>query len=269
MVPDDEPPFQDEVVIIASPAVEKKTTSKTVSLLSGQPDGNVAKAISTALQKRGMTVDMISVRDSPKQAVISILDLEGARPFLDGIAARDYEHLRGFLAGTAANDGGILWLTRPCQVGAPDPRYGAVIGLARVLRNEQKINMATLELDEFASEGAMDALFGVFQRGCDKTLVTSDGDVNPDSERSWSRGSLYIPRFHWFSASRELAERGGDDCSVGIKKLEIAKRGSLQTLEWRDAPPLAPPESGEVLVETRAVGMNFKVSPAVRSRGES
>ncbi|KAL1883305.1 Type I Iterative PKS [Diaporthe australafricana] len=259
VVPDDEPPFQDEVVIIASPAVEKTTTT-TVSLLSAQPDGSVATAISAALQKRGMSVDMISVRDVPKHAVISILDLEGSSSFLDGIAAGDYEHLRDFLVGTAtsAEGGSILWLTRPCQVECSDPRYGAVIGLARVLRNEQKIDMATLELDEFVSEGAMDAVFGVFQRGCNSNhLVTSDGDVNPDSECAWSRGSLYIPRFHWFSASRELAERDSD-CAVGIKKLEIGKRGSLQTLEWRDMPPLAPPESGEVLVETRAVGMNFK-----------
>lgn len=257
MVPDDELPFQDEVVIIASPVVERSTTN-TVSLLSGQPDGSVATAISAALQKRGMAVDIVSVRDEPKQGVISILDLEGS-PFLNGIAAKDYERLRDFLIKTATKDG-ILWLTRPCQLGCSDPRYGSIIGLARVLRNEQKINIATLEMDEFTSEGSMDAVFGVFQRSRNQP-ATSDDDVNPDSECSWSGGSLYIPRFHWFSVSKELAEKDTDG-SVGIKKLEIGKRGSLQTLEWRDAPPLAQPESGEVLVETRAVGMNFKVSPS-------
>ncbi|KAK2596464.1 hypothetical protein N8I77_013354 [Diaporthe amygdali] len=253
VVPDDELPFQDEVVIIASPVVERSTTN-TVSLLSGQPDGIVATAISAALQKRGMSVDVVSVRDEPKQGVISILDLEGSS-FLNGIAAKDYEHLRDFLIKTATKDG-ILWLTRPCQLGCSDPRYGSIIGLARVLRNEQKINIATLEMDEFTSEGSMDAVFGVFQRSRNQP-ATSDDDVNPDSECSWSGGSLYIPRFHWFSVSKELAEKDPDG-SVGIKKLEIGKRGSLQTLEWRDAPPLAQPESGEVLVETRAVGMNFK-----------
>lgn len=255
MVPDDEPPFQNEVVIIASPAVEV-TPTNSVSLLSGQPEGSIATAISAALQNRGMSVDIISLHDEPKQDVISVLDLEGDS-VLNDIAARDYERLRDFFI-KIANKNNLLWLTRPCQVECSDPRYGAIIGLARVLRNEQKIHIVTLEMDEFASEGAMDAVSSVFQRSCSKP-VTSDDDVEPDSEFSWTQGSVYIPRFHWISVSSELAERGADS-SVAVQKLEIGKRGSLQTLEWRDAPPLSKLKSGEVLVETRAVGMNFKVS---------
>jgi hypothetical protein len=255
VVPDYAPPFQNEAVIIASPAVETTTTS-TVSLLSSQPDGPVARGISAALQKRGMSVDIATLSNVPKQGIISILDLEG-RAFLNDIAPKEYASLRDFLVNIGT-DNGILWLTKSCQMECASPSYGAIIGLTRVLRNEQKINISTLEMDEFTSEEAMTTIYNVFQRNRNQITV-SDDDVHPDSEYSWARGSLYIPRLRWVSVSDELTERPSGS-SATMKKLEVGKKGSLKTLEWRDVPAVSRPEPGEVLVETRAVGMNFKVS---------
>jgi hypothetical protein len=43
------------------------------------------------------------------------------------------------------------------------------------------------------------------------------------------------------------------------KRLEIGKRGSLQTMKWVEKPILNNLRGEEIYVDVRAVGMNFKV----------
>ncbi len=118
------------------------------------------------------------------------------------------------------------------------------------------MNIATLELDEFDSEEAMDAICHVYQGLQQKRSIGAE-EINPDSEFVWSRGALLIPRFHWITVADELANKSSEEPSFS-RRLEIGKRGSLKTLEWVSKPKVLV-GLGKVSVEVRAVGMNFKV----------
>lgn len=255
IVLDDEEPYQTNAVIVASPA-DEIATPDAVSILSAYPDGPVATSIASSMKRRGLAVEMVGLSNEPRNGIISILDLEG-EPVLEDISRDAYEELKGFFL--RANDR-LLWLTRPCQIECSDPRFAPIIGLTRVLRYElPMLKLATLELDEFESDGALDAVLSIYRRLV--PAVAEDVDVDADAEFAWSGGKINIPRFHWFSPPEELAAETEvvDREERVCKTLEIGKKGSLKTLNWKEMsmPSLA---SGEVLIEVRAVGINFKVS---------
>lgn len=257
---DAEEPFQIDVTIVASPRVHQDLpTAPVVSLLSRQPHGPIAHAFSESLKKRGLCVDVVGVTDEPRHRVLSILDLEGPA-FLSNISDESFKDLRRFVL-KSSETGGILWLTKPCQIESPDPAYAEILGLTRVLRNELRIKIATLELDEFVSKEAIDAIYHVLQT-CLEPVDPLKNDVDLDSEYAWSRGALLIPRFYWISVAEELATSNKSLKSGGIKKLDTAKPGSLQSLMWVTTPEVSP-GAGEISVEVRAVGMNFKASQVI------
>ena len=250
---DDEEPYQFNALIFASPKVDKKTAS-TVSLLSGNPSGPVATSISESLRSRGLNVEVLSLADKPTQGVISILDLEG-KPFLKDISEDTYQQLKAFFIDAT---GHVLWLTRPCQMACSDPEYATSIGLTRVLRLELPIQLASLELDEVKSDGAMDAILSVYQNIQQDTVEGSE--VDPDREFAWSDGKIHIPRFHWFSVPEDMAAQIQESgAAPSCKTLDIGKKGSLKSLKWVNK-PMPNLEEDEVLLEIRTVGVNFKVS---------
>lgn len=255
IVLDDEEPYQTNAVIVASPA-DEIVTPDAVSVLSAYPQGLVATGIAASMKRRGLAVEIIGLSDEPHYGIISILDLEG-KPALEDISRDAYEELKAFFL--KANDR-LLWLTRPCQIECSDPRFAPIIGLTRVLRYElPMLKLATLELDEWDSDGALDAVLSIYRRLT--PAVEEDVEVDADGEFAWSGGRINIPRFHWFSPTEELAAETEvvDKIERICKTLDIGKKGSLKTLKWKEIsmPNLAP---GEVLIEVRAVGINFKVS---------
>ena len=205
-----------------------------------------------ALERHGFTVELVGLADDPKQDVISILDLEREGPFLAGITPENYALLKGFVARLHAS--GILWLTKACQMHCAEPQYAQILGLARTLRNELAVDFATLELDDPSSAEAVDAICKVYQKFQHRAKV---GDVDPDYEYALAKGAVHIPRFHWISVADGLAISPSEGETP--KRLEIGKRGSLQSLQWVDQPPHAKLSGNEVSVKVRAVGMNFKV----------
>lgn len=243
-------PFQTNATIIASPAVEHPTTA-SVSLLSRDPEGPVAKALAEALQSQGLAVELASLSDKPRQSVISILDLEGSS-ILEDISAETYANLKAFLLETPAT--GLLWLTKACQIQSTEPQYAAILGLTRVLRNELGVNnLVTLELDDHSSPEAIKSIYTLYQRMQQKSNEMNE--VDADCEYAFSNGSVNIPRFNWISVPGELATKSNK--SLTPKALEIGKRGSLKSLQWVDRPEIKL-EGDEIAVQVRAVGMNFK-----------
>lgn len=250
---DDDEPYQFNALIFASPKMDKKTAS-TVSLLTGDPDGPVATSISESLKSRGLHVQMLGLSDKPTQGVISILDLEG-KPVLQDISRDAYHQLKSFFLNAT---GQLLWLTRPCQMNSYEPEYATSIGLMRVLRQELALDLASLELDEIESDGAMDAIFSIYQNIQHGAVEGSE--VDPDREFAWSDGSICIPRFHWFSVPEDLAAQGpGAGAAPTCKSLDVGQKGSLKSLRWVNK-PLPSLGDNEVLFEVRTVGVNFKVS---------
>nr|WGU20916.1 crs5 [Clonostachys rosea] len=249
VVLDDEEPYSTNAFIIASPKIDKTPASK-VNILCSKPEGPVAESISTALKSHGLAVEFVSLTDRALEGgIISILDLEGDAIF-ENITEEVYNNLRGFLSTLKSK---ALWLTKPCQINAIEPQYAAIIGLTRTLRKEVGVSIGTLELDEIESAGAKKAMFDIYQR---LHYDPVSAEVDPDYEFAWSNGDIQLPRCHWFSVTDEASfkKQTGD---LTVKTLQVEKPGSLKTLKWSEA---SYPEigAGNVLVDVRAVGMNFK-----------
>lgn len=252
ITPDSERLHHNTLTIIASSKAQDRGTESKVSILSEKQDGPFATALSKALERHSFVVDFIGLTDDPKQDVISILDLESGGSFIASITPTNYALLKNFLIrlGTL----GILWLNKACQMQCPEPEYAQILGLARTLRNELAVEFATLELDDTRSEEANNAICKVYQKF---QYRSKHAEVDPDYEYALTNGVVHIPRFHWISVAEELAI--GVSAGEIPKRLEIGKRGFLQSLHWVEHPPHAKLSGIEASVEVRAVGMNFKV----------
>ena len=192
------------------------------------------------------------------QDVISILDLERESPFIAGITPENYALLKDFVA--RLNTSGILWLTKSCQMNCAEPQYALILGLARTLRNELAVDFATLELDDPDAAEAADAVCKVYRKFQHRS---KDGDVGPDYEYALAEGAVHIPRFHWISVADglEISPSDGDT----TERLEIGKRGFLQSLQWVERPSHANLSGSDVSVKVHTVGMNFKVTRPSRT----
>ena len=243
------------VTIMTSPArdSEDHKYSGSVSLLSEFPQGKIATLVRTALERAGLIVELVTLSDAPQHDVLSILDLDQDRSFVGELRPEQFAQFQAFVDTLSGR--GLLWLTKSCQMTCRDPQYAQIIGLARTLRNEQAIDFATLELDEVCSESTMDAIcnvFGAFRhRGYDSKR-------NFDFEHAISGGIVYVPRFHWMHVGRSLTVEPASE--VSSKRLEMEKQGSLKSLRWVEQPNAATLTGNEVLVQVRAVGINFKVN---------
>ena len=242
------------VTIMTSPArrLEDHTSTGSVSLLSESHHSKIAISVRKALERTGLNVELISLADVPQHDVLSILDLDQDQSFISELRSEQFAQFQAFMDQLSGK--GLLWLTRSCQMTCREPQYARIIGLARTLRNEQALDFATLELDDVCSGTTMNAIcdvFGAFTRR------GTDPKRSFDFEHAISDGVVYVPRFHWMHVGRSLTAE--PSAEVASKRLEMEKQGSLKSLRWVEQPTAAPPTSNEVLVQVRAVGINFKV----------
>jgi hypothetical protein len=150
----------------------------------------------------------------------------------------------------------MLWITRISQMSCPDPQYAGIIGLMCTIRNETTIHLFSLELDSVSS-CAWQAVFNVYRKIRQSRAVKQDELTEPDWEYAYFRGSIYLPRFNWISVADELAT--DPDVQTTYKRLEIGKSGSLKSLRWVEKAVPNDLQGKEVLIDIRAVGVNFKV----------
>lgn len=243
------------VTIMTSPTrvLEVSTLPGSVSLLSELPQGKIATLVRTALERAGLIVELVGLSDVPQHDVLSILDLDQDRSFIDKLRPEQFLQFQAFVDNLSGR--GLLWLTVSCQMTCRAPQYAQIIGLARTLRNEQALDFATLELDNLCSETTIDAICDVYaafqRRGVDSKR-------NFDFEHAVSDGVVYVPRFHWMHVGKSLTAE--PSVEMPSKRLEMEKQGSLKSLRWVEQPPTSPPTGNEVLVQVRAVGINFKAS---------
>ncbi|VUC20324.1 unnamed protein product [Clonostachys rosea] len=283
-----EEPFQANATIVAAPAESSAlqaipNSPSPVSLVCRQPDSDVAKRASSALQKLGLhEVETIGLSDTPRgTTVVSILDIEEEKKAFirDDTPAEEYTQLRDFVSTKIPPPeagGSLLWLTRPSQMHCTDPQYAAIVGLLRVVRNETGLALCTLEIEE---EGDVDAFWKSVVDVYHKILRArssaqpQDEMASPDCEFAYRQGNIYLPRFHWVSVYDELATTklqspnkpvntgaGHQEQQQTYKRLEIGKRGSLESLHWTENRLPLPSELApdEVIISIRAVGLNFK-----------
>lgn len=247
--------------IIAMPA-EIEVHSKRVTLLHlGHTPGSELDVLIAELHNAGFSVDMHpfgSLDALPsKQDVIAALDI--TRPFFHDLTEEQLAQFQGLLRQASDGQCGVLWVTGTSQVACVDPRYAPAISVARVLRTETNIDIATLELEDFVR--GLSFVPKVLAESQRRSGGQEVGSVSPEAEWAVAGGKLLIGRYHFVKVPEELkahASEGEESSLRVIKKLEQHRAGLASTLFWKET-PVPSLSANMVRVKVMAVGMNFKV----------
>ncbi|SMQ54923.1 unnamed protein product [Zymoseptoria tritici ST99CH_3D7] len=236
------------VTLVARKSSPANPATKVISALCEEPVGKMALQIIESLEHEGYQVTRCTL-DSPivkGQDVISLLDAD--KPFFAELNERRYEALKAFFA--ALEGAGMLWVTRSCELGCVEPAYGSIIGLARVLRSEQLVDISTVQVDDMEQPSSLKKLSQVLARYQSRH---GDETLNPDFEWAIRGGEVLVGRYHPFPLLNELL---GENSSMW-SKLDVETPGRINSLHWVQQPAedLAP---GEVEVQVHAAGLNFR-----------
>ncbi|KAF7176880.1 hypothetical protein CNMCM7691_004164 [Aspergillus felis] len=248
---DNERPYHINANIVARPAMHFEYP-KQVSLLSGHSQIHpLAFQLEILLRDKGYSPQHYqwgSEEQPPAdQDLISFVDLDG--PLLKDPTEKDWDLLLQTIQ--SLQEASVLWLTPPAQINAKDPYAALILGVARTIRSELDMPLATLELEDINIPKAADAALNVFRRvqRCKDEMA----ELDPDMEFAWVNGAVHIGRFHWYPIPSALKATAAPP---DTKALMISKRGLLQTLHWSGR-PLSELPADQVQVEMKAVGLNF------------
>jgi SAM-dependent methyltransferase len=194
------------------------------------------------------TLNGISTVQSPGH-VISLLDLDA--PFFAEMNEEEFLSFRQFISQTSPKS--ILWITRHIQLECKDPRWSHVLGLGRTLRLELSLPFATVEMD-FLDQKLTSSFLNVFESF--QSSINSGSE--PDYEYSIQGERVYTSRY--YPTLLDLSQDGEViEPNMTPKRLTIGTSGLLDSLHWIPTERIAP-GVGEVEVEIRYVGLNFRVS---------
>lgn len=255
---DNHQPYQANANMIARPAVSAIQYPAHISFLTASETiSPFAETVQQFFQDLGYEVDHYTWgEETPKgQDVISFLDVDSPEaPLLKDISELDLACLVRTIDEIQSSASTLLWLSPPAQVDCQDPFHGQILGLARSLRTEMGLDIATLELEHLSMQAAQ-AVPQVMQKVQRSRSLDRIGDrgLDPDMEFAFVAGEIQIPRFHWYSVSEALAH---DLPPPDTRHLVIGQRGMLQTLQWEGGyfEPLAP---DDIELKIAATGMNF------------
>lgn len=246
---DEETPYHQNANIISHPAKLVNRAPRITFLI---PKTNLApeiKFLEKEFKGLGYDIDVHTLHDAlPKdQPIISFLEL--CNPFFSQIAGEDFALFQNLTRSIGPS--GLLWITRSAQRDVTDPRFGMTLGLARSLRNELSILLATFELDSL-NDSALRSITAVFEKFQTRTETL---DVGSDFEFVLEKGVVKVGRFQPVSVLEELIVEPKE---AGAMQLDIGKFGLLQTLQWKRSVP-EEPSPDCVAIEPRCAGLNFKV----------
>ncbi|KAF7553842.1 hypothetical protein G7Z17_g3332 [Cylindrodendrum hubeiense] len=244
---DHDPPHTGYTHIISTNSV-KTSEDKSVIFLYNKNKHEFGLRLAGALEQEGFLVQWKKLGDADQhiegQDVVSTIDLED--PYLHEISKQDYTTFMEYLSNLKH---GVLWLTRPSQIGCTDPRYGMGIGLMRTIRIELGVDFWTVELQalDLATVAKTAAI-------CQKFRNRPRLDSKLDAEYSVHSDTVRIGRYHWIPTSRELESHLG---THDPKQMMIGQYGLIDSLHWvqQESVDL---RADEVEMEVRCVGLNFR-----------
>ncbi|OCL02964.1 putative polyketide synthase [Glonium stellatum] len=226
-------------------------SEKVITLLSDKPEEGVGRILRKDFENAGFQVTISNLENASQQdhAIVSVLDLESA--FLDNITEERFTAFQKMLRHHKSQD--ILWLTKPAQIHCHEVGATQTIGMARGVRSELNIPLVTLEIDPTESKFS-ELVLGVFE----KVRTHKDTEnLGPDREYAVRDGVVMLGRYQPFSLTKEL-KNNAVTSSHCAKTLKITKPGLLESLSWAEERQPAGVLDGQVEVEVRAVGMNFR-----------
>jgi hypothetical protein len=245
-------PYHNSAGIMAAPAV-KVIKPSVVTLLCHSTEGPYFNEVKNSIEAQGISVEPHLFGDVlPGQDVVSILDLQEAtvHELTEVTFGQLIDHLK-------ALESNLLWVTKSAQVTCQDPRSAMSLGLARTARSELAIKIYTVEIDNKTPES--EVTNAVAQLLLHIQTVEPDGDMDPDWEYAIVEGETAVPRMHWQTVSQAFTQECEGLSGAIVKKLGVKTPGLLHTMGWHDTANEAPGQ-GQVVVETKAVGVNFRVS---------
>lgn len=244
---DDEIPYQINMSIVSTIPPNIEHTRKAALLCEEQTPA--VDHIYRIFLGKGYAVDCIYLHQQPPddREVISLLDLDKA--FLYDIPAGKLQSFKQYMGNLKR---GLLWVTHSVHLNCKDPAYGMIFGVARTMRSELSIDIATLEIDGRGADTWTTLLqvFENFQRR-DK-----NSDMDPDYEYALAKGTVYIGRYHWLSVNQGLSDLKRRQ-KGRFKTLEVGTYGLLHTLQWGQVRSHVLADE-EVLVEIKATGTNIR-----------
>ncbi|KOS17128.1 Lovastatin nonaketide synthase [Escovopsis weberi] len=261
VVPDEVPPFEANMSFLVPLKAETAVESSRVGLLCHDPDGPYVSEMRQGLEGAGIAVDVhLFGQTLPQSDVISLLDVQ--KPVGPGISGETFNAIKGYLVSHKAS---VFWMMPASQVGdVRDPGAAMMLGLARVARNELSIPLLTVEVDESTTSNtaAASAMVKILSRARSKSLAQHDL-MDLDKEYALVDGEILVPRLHWQTAPRAfqstaLISHNGDSNLKTVRRLALSTPGLLHTMTWAQCVGSGSPAEGEVLVETRAFGLNFR-----------
>jgi hypothetical protein len=198
--------------------------------------------------QNGYIVDWFTLEqgDASHEHVVSLLDLETS--FFDDISETQFIAFQTYIATSTLKS--MVWITGGIQMRCTDPRWSLTLGMIRTLRLELSIPCATFEMTSI-DQATLASLIKVQQ----KVQASLNTTLEPDYEFSSQGERVFTSRYFPAEVSTKLEDTNKQPKS---KRLTIATCGLLDTLQWVQF-LVRPPGIGELEIEVKYVGLNFKV----------
>lgn len=251
---DAEEPYRYCATIVTRPKSDKmEANERSITLLCDRPEEGISRRLVHDLKQAGFAISIAKLGEPlpPTQDIIATLDLESH--FFENISKERFLALQELLRHHKSQK--LLWLMPQTQVHCVDPRSAQTIGMIRTIRAELALPFHTLEIEP-AEVDFSNLLLKVFE----KVRTRDDIDnLAPDREFAVDNGIIKLGRYQPFPLEQEVCEKS-ITTSGHVKTLEIGKPGLLETLQWTEGSLPSGLQDNEVEIETRAVGLNFRVS---------
>lgn len=252
VVPDQQFPFH-KGGILASTKKESPKPLWDVTFICHNEDSPIVRMAKHVFSEAGHHVHLLPFdsHEKHKGGIICLIEAEEA--FFSAMTEAKWRTFQKCLRDI--DQSSILWVTKETQVQCKNPNYALALGMARTIRSELAVEMATFEAQSFG-DGFADALLMAYNGFRGKHGEANDREY----EYLYRDGKLHVPRIHTALAENALSTKKLQ--SLDARMLSIAVPGSLGTMFWK---PIAcgPPQDDQIIVDIQYVGLNFRVRQMV------
>lgn len=190
------------------------------------------------------------------------------QPFLAALSPAQFSGLQKILTTVQ----GVLWAVRGAYVESSSPEANLVTGLSRTIRSETALKFSTLDLDAEKPLSEHDTATAILRV---LSAVFGSGASNTSELEYMERdGAFFTPRIVHDADMDEYVNRLTNPSTLEstkfsedgrLLKMEVTSPGALETLHFvDDASCDTPLGQGEVEIEVKAIGLNYRDNLAAK-----